>query len=83
MTDRELVNIPEIARRLPHVEGVKPVKASMIRHIASHDPKWPKPAFQRGRVRVYWWDEVVHYFQNRVTRQGERTDLKPRKPNKE
>jgi hypothetical protein len=72
----KLVTIPQIPELLEAV-GLKKVGPARIRQLASDDEDWPKPVFETGRTRVFDWAAVERYFRGRVTRQGERTDLKP------
>lgn len=74
--EAKLVTIPEIPDLL-EAAGLKKVGPARIRQLAAEDENWPKPVFERGRLRVFDWRAVEHYFRSRTLRQGERTDLKP------
>lgn len=73
----KLVTIPQIPALLEAV-GLKKVGPARIRQLAADDEEWPKPVFETGRTRVFDWAAVERYFRSRTTRQGERTDLKPK-----
>lgn len=77
----ELVDIPEIARRLPDLPGVRAIGPARIRMLVNEDPNWPAAVYARGRTRIWRWVEVRDYFLHRRTRQGARTDL--RRPRRE
>ncbi|CAL9610598.1 hypothetical protein SUDANB1_05617 [Streptomyces sp. enrichment culture] len=69
-----LVSIPDMPDRL-EAAGVKRVSATRIRQLQANDPDFPEPAIAHRRLRLWEWGAVLHYFRNRVPRQGERTDL--------
>lgn len=73
----KLVTIPQMPGLLEKA-GLKRLTAARIRQLAAEDENWPAPVFRHGRVRVFDWKAVELYFRRRVTRQGERTDLKRR-----
>lgn len=70
-----MVTIPQMPDLLEEA-GLKRVGAARIRQLVATDPAWPKPVFSHGQTRLFDWREVEAYFRQRVTRQGERTDLK-------
>lgn len=70
----ELVSIPEMPDRL-EAAGVKRVEAPRIRQLAATDD-FPRPVYERGRLRLWDWAAVLIFFSGRTLRQGERTDLK-------
>ena len=70
----KLVTIPEMPDLL-EAAGLKRVGPARIRQLAADDEDWPKPVFARGRTRIFDWAAVERYFRDRITRQGERTDL--------
>lgn len=73
-----LVSIPEMPDRL-EAAGLKRVGAPRIRQLAT-EPTFPRPAYERGRLRLWDWSAVLEFFQTRTVRQGERTDLRADSP---
>ena len=70
-----LVSIPEMPPQLA-ASGLTELTASRIRQLLADEPDFPKPVYERGRVRLWLWADIERYFRNRKLRQGERTDLK-------
>lgn len=73
--EQKLVTIPQIPALL-EAAGLKKVGPARLRQLAADDKAWPKPVFESGRTRIFDWRAVEAYFRDRVTRQGERTDLR-------
>lgn len=73
--EAKLVSIPEMPDLLV-AAGLKRVGPARIRQLAAEEADFPKPVYVRGRLRLWDWAAVLPYFNNRVVRQGERTDLK-------
>lgn len=65
----ELISLRELARRL----GISHQRVSQL---SRSDPTFP-PLILVGRSKAVDWKQAEPYFRDRVTRQGERTDLKP------
>ncbi|MBM9506735.1 hypothetical protein [Actinacidiphila acididurans] len=68
------MSIPEMPDRL-EAAGIKRVEAPRIRQLAATDD-FPRPVYERGRLRLWDWAAVLAFFGGRTLRQGERTDLK-------
>jgi predicted DNA-binding transcriptional regulator AlpA len=64
----ELISLRELARRLG-------VSHQLVSQLSRSDPKFPKTV-PVGRSKAVDWRAAEPYFRDRVTRQGERTDLK-------
>lgn len=64
----ELISLRELARRL----GMSHQRVSQI---SRSDPEFPKLVVV-GRSKAVDWKLAEPYFRDRVSRQGERTDLK-------
>lgn len=70
-----LVSIPEMPPNLA-AAGMKTLTPARIRQLVTEDEGFPKTVYERGRVRLWLWADVLRYFRDRKLKPGERTDLK-------
>ncbi|MFF4369653.1 hypothetical protein [Streptomyces sp. NPDC001594] len=76
----DLISFADMPARL-EAAGLKKLSKQRCRQLAETDPDWPVPlaeATKIGRMRLFDWRVLEPYFRSRTSRQGQRTDLKPR-----
>ncbi|MFC1410488.1 hypothetical protein ACEZCY_14610 [Streptacidiphilus sp. N1-12] len=73
----ELISLRELARRLVAEQVVAQISHQRVTQLARDDPDFP-PVVKVGRANAVDWQAAKPYFRERKSRQGERTDLKPK-----
>lgn len=71
-----MISLRELARRLVAEGVLERMSHQRVSQISREDPAFP-PIVMVGRSKAVDWHKAEPYFRGRVTRQGERTDLKP------
>ncbi|MEU2180083.1 hypothetical protein [Streptomyces thermolilacinus] len=75
-----MISFADMPARL-EAAGLRRLSAQRCRQLAEEDPDWPVPldqALRVGRMRLFDWRVLEPYFRARRSRQGQRTDLRPR-----
>lgn len=72
-----MVSLRELVRRLVADGVVDKISHQRVSKLSRDDPDFPKVTLV-GRSRAVDYREAVPYFQKRTSRQGQRTDLKPK-----
>lgn len=73
----ELISMRELARRLVAEQVVDAISHQRVNQLARDDPAFPAVVVV-GRAKAVDWHAAKPYFRDRKSRQGQRTDLKPR-----
>ncbi|MFZ4206793.1 hypothetical protein ACOZE4_18345 [Streptomyces griseoincarnatus] len=73
----DMVSFRELARRLVADGIVEKITHQRVSQLAREDPNFP-PTVPVGRSKAVDYRVAAPYFRTRKSRQGERTDLKPR-----
>lgn len=73
----EMVSFRELARRLVEDGIVSSISNQRVSQLARTDPDFP-PVVQIGRSKAVDYRAARPYFATRKSRQGQRTDLKPK-----
>lgn len=72
-----MVSLRELVRRLVADGVVDKISHQRVSKLSRDDPDFPKVTLV-GRSHAVDYREAVPYFQKRTSRQGQRTDLKPK-----
>ncbi|MFE5771424.1 hypothetical protein ACFQ7O_24025 [Streptomyces sp. NPDC056485] len=72
-----MVSLREVARRLVAEGVVEHISQQRVSQLSREDPEFP-PLHPIGRSKAVDWHLALTYFRTRESRQGERTDLRPR-----
>lgn len=70
-----MISLREVARRLVAEGVLDRMSHQRVSQLAREDPSFP-PTVRVGRSKAVDWKKAEPYFRRRVSRQGERTDLK-------
>jgi proteasome assembly chaperone (PAC2) family protein len=73
----DMMSFRELARRLVDEHIVKSMSHQRVSQLHREDPEFP-PVVTVGRSKAVDWRKARPYFENRKSRQGQRTDLHER-----